>query len=160
MKNILFILCFATCTVGFGQTKEETINWLNEKFEKYLIYYMPTNKNFSFAINECNIVITAEEKCRNMNVDIHYTIKRTLPVSGVKIDGLGRFIYTTKAIEDEVNDLINHTTEKYYSNSSSNFEYPCALWVKIDEREENIFSRIEKALNHLATFCLQKKETF
>jgi hypothetical protein len=58
------------------------------------------------------------------------------------------FSYAAKVIKVK---SIKDESERYNNN---------VLGIKIEPREENIHSRIEKALKHLATFCPKKKEAF
>jgi hypothetical protein len=146
MKTIRLIVLAALllpALVSHAQTKEETIEWLKEKLGSYI--ENPYKENYSYrnlklvSINECEIVISFEEKYSGN----YWPWCFTLPTTGFKIDGSGEIKYDNKVVRWD---------EKLFSNH--------LYQVRIASREENIYERIQKAINHLATFCPKKTEAF
>ncbi len=137
MKKLitLFLLLFLLNNVSFGQTKEETISWLKEKLTKYI--YQPNYEVTLESIDECEITI---KTTNSGDWNVWY-----IPTSGMKITTDGSMCFSFDAIK--------------VKNNSSNFSRSCANF-SIRISEDQILSRIEKAVEHLATFCPKKKETF
>ena len=69
-----------------------------------------------------------------------------LPTNGLSIKPDGSFFYKSEVIKSTQNK-----GNPWYSSTSS---------IILRNKEDDIYSRIPKALDHLATFCPKKKETF
>ena len=134
LRNAFLIAGFCLLnTFSYGQTKEETISWMEEKLTKYI--YEPNYNVTVESIDECEITIkTINSGDWNM-----------VPTSGMKITTDGSMCFSFNAIK--VEGRIGN-----FSRSCPNFS------IRISE--DQILSRIEKAVEHLATFCPKKKETF
>lgn len=149
MKKIITIclLIAVTFTVK-AQTKEETISWLQEKLTKYC--YDEKYNVFVKSISECQIIMKV-----TAGNDNGYTYMYFIPTKGMKIniDANEHYMYfPIEAIEVKV----------YYKDDlrNSNFTKSTSSLI-IREGEDQLLSRIEKAVAHLSTFCVEKKkETF
>ena len=147
------ILLFLTSTQQTqAQTKEETIAWIKEKLEKSTVFEtgstltrLGTWSNFTIKnIEPCSIVI--EYKYTSSKGEVSDYVQ-TLPTNNVNIDEVGRLIYTSKVVLDK-----NISKGKNSFVSKSEFG--------IVKNEPDLRNRFLKALNHLATFCVEKKEAF
>jgi len=143
MKTTIKTICLLAF-LGFAmqtqaQTKEETISWLKEKLSKYMYWEdIATNINLQ-SIDECKMVF-------------NYTYKGTrqcqqiLPTAITGINSDGKFTYSANVASDQ--EQGKEATFKSYG------------YLQLGEREENIRTRVEKALKHLETFCPKKQEAF
>lgn len=145
MKTII-TLCLAVFFVAGiqntqAQTKEETIAWIKEKLESSTkIRYCPVGKIKVSSITECSITVTYQ--CERYNGLQNES--ETFPVKNVEVgDG------STGYLNYPGEMVINHNG--FRSNSTS---------LYIVETEINLKDRFQKAMNHLATFCEEKKQTF
>jgi hypothetical protein len=173
---VLLSFCLLN-TISFGQTKEETISWLKEKFEK--CGYMARGGNMEceklkYKINECSILVTAV--ITDSRDEIEYgVLSLEFPTTGCKIWGTGDLrdefrnmhfgvlSYKSRVVKDEKiytkkhkywkNETILRDVSAFISNESRYGFY-------LQKNEDDILERIQKALDHLATFCPKKKETF
>ena len=177
MKKLitLFLASFFISAISFGQTKEETIKWLKEKFEKCgYIYHgaASTYTDLKYDINECRIVVSSIKE-RNGTVSGTHTFE--FPTTGVKIwggaDVTNEFHNTHPGVLGYNNDVVKIdlviTNSKETLKSSLRYSRETAFigdgikWgFYLENKEENIHQRIQKALDHLATFCPKTKETF
>ena len=137
---------------SYGQTKEETIAWLKEKFANAHLYdFMePAKQKLKIeSINECEVVFTYESKRKE---DGGFS-RTTIPFANLKMKKTGdrndekSIGNMAKAIKREW-----ETSKKTRNDSSSS--------IHIEETEVDLFSRIEKAAAHLATFCAKNKQAF
>lgn len=146
-KGITICLILATTFTVQAQTKEETISWLKEKFNKCV------KKNFTYkdsswsnrkleSINECeitfsyyfnNVKSSAIIPTKNIIISTWYKPERT-------INNLNK---TIKISGENPEPIMHHVSS-----------------IEILECEDEIFERLQKAFDHLATFCPKKKETF
>ena len=147
MKKLLFILSLFFSTTGFAQTKEESITWLKEKLEKYLVsdrYSRETIKDIKVAsIDACRFTITMTGIRDDGSV---HKYSDTFPTAVDSLSYAGTFKYTGAKILCDADGTKDYRT-----------------WSGIhiaEDAEENIIKRVEKALKHLSTFCETKKETF
>lgn len=146
MKNTIITASFLLLsTLTYGQTKEETISWLKEKFDKYS--YGTSNLTLKqIFVNECEI--TLFQKGGGYN---HIVVK--IPLEEVKLESYGFFV---DGIEYTISEGINsnYGTSTTYTNN----------WrgIAINLSEKDLISRMNSAINHLQTFCTKKKkkETF
>ncbi|MGX9985572.1 hypothetical protein [Soonwooa purpurea] len=121
-----------------AQTKEETISWLKEKLSKYM--YQDKVSNITLhSIDECKIVF-------NYTYGGNRQCQQILPTTIKDITNEGAFRYSAQVASDQ-----EQGKEAFFSDYS---------YLKLNEREENIRARVEKALKHLATFCPKKQEAF
>lgn len=152
LKTLLLFLAMMYAGNSYAQTKEETIAWLKEKFANAHLYdFMePAKQKLKIeSINECEVVFTYESKRKE---DGGFT-RTTIPFANLEMIKTSDKYYTKEignkamAIKSEC-----ETCEKTINDSSSGIE--------IEETEVDLFSRIEKAAAHLATFCAKNKQTF
>jgi ribosome-associated translation inhibitor RaiA len=152
LKTIFLFLALVCAGNSYGQTKEETIAWLKEKFANaHLFDFMePAKQKVKIeSINECEVVFTYESKREE---DGGFS-RDTIPFANLKMKKTGdrndekSIGNMAKAIKSEC-----ETCEKTINDSSSGIE--------IEETEVDLFSRIEKAAAHLATFCAKNKQAF
>lgn len=138
---------------SYGQTKEETIAWLKEKFANAHLYdFMePAKQKLKIeSINECEVVFTYESKRKE---DGGFS-RITIPFANLKMEQTGdrndekSIGNKAKAIKSECETCESKT----YNTSNSS--------IHIEETEVDLFSRIEKAAAHLATFCAKNKQAF
>lgn len=148
MKTItklgLAIMLFMTTAISNhaqAQTKEETIAWIKEKLENSTSFYNSSWSNMKIkSITECAITYTFK---------YYGNHEQTLPVKNATFDSEGRLKYSANVIIDIDKDLTEGGQSfKQYSD------------IRIIESEVNLRERFLKALNHLATFCVEKKQTF
>lgn len=157
-----FLLCLAMMYAGnsFGQTKEETISWIKEKLLNNTLLHSPRytveggNNKFSLqSIDECTIVYRYERYFEDGRPSLVY--EEQLPIAKIKIDSYlssnGKVFLLASSTDEEVVRGKNLTQGTNYLTKSSIIEVP---------NTDNLHERMTKALNHLATFCPKKKETF
>ena len=153
LKTLFLFLALVCAVNSFGQTKEETIAWLKEKFANAHLYdFMePAKQKLKIeSINECEVVFTYESKRKE---DGGFS-RTTIPFANLKMIKSGTETYLNvignkaKAIKSECETCESKT---YYTTNSS---------IQIEETEVDLFSRIEKAAAHLATFCAKNKQAF
>ena len=141
------MMCFCLLnTLSYGQTKEETISWLKEKLSKYIINQsiLPDASIKLESIDECKFVIYFT----GMDIGKKYFLRSTFPVEGINFNEEGKIYYNNTVIADECS---NYAGIRYEKTTYS---------IRLENREEKIRERVKKALDHLATFCPKKKETF
>ncbi|MBC7507740.1 MAG: hypothetical protein H7320_03185 [Ferruginibacter sp.] len=139
MKKLIIILCLFVSVTNHAQaqTKEETITWLKEKLMKYMYHYANVKGSIDVNLSECHINITYRWDSK----DRWYAI----PTNEVIIDGAG-FHMKIAGIKDGEGSKVGFT----YGTEN----------IEIKKGEENLFERLQKAIDHLATFCPKTKETF
>lgn len=166
LKNIAITAICLFSMNSYAQTKEETISWVKEKLDKCVGYSndlgvfkndelhtmnysgtngKPANKIEIILVNECNIEIRLLVKTPDDSKEL-IPVTFVLPINGIKIIQDGFFLYSSKKAYYTVRE------KEYYTN----FIYD----VYIQNKEDNIYERLQIALDHLATFCPKKKETF
>lgn len=159
MKKLLLICVFTLCYSyqAKAQTKEETISWLQEKLQKYVVF----NPNFcrsettSVEVTECSI--TVRFTLFYPPIDVEQKIYRDqyyiIPTNGLS------FFNSTSPQGNGIGmkDGINNIKKKLY-NKSEDVDSGTALTVL--KGEENLYERLQKAVDHLATFCPKKEEAF
>ncbi|HET8809749.1 MAG TPA: hypothetical protein VFM65_05730 [Flavobacteriaceae bacterium] len=151
MKKAITILTiclftFATMQTTQAQTKEETIAWIKEKLEKYgrgkgahHDYYVS-----DIHITECSITFTVK-----LQGNDKYYRTETFPIAAN-----WRASYSGITTNTEVIEYEKVSWGKYYSGTSRT--------VGLEDREDNLYERMVKALNHLATLnsCEKEEEAF
>ena len=153
LKTFIVLLVMIISSNSYGQTKEETIAWLKEKFANAHLYdFMePAKQKLKIeSINECEVVFTYESKRKE---DGGFS-RTTIPFANLKMKKTGTETYLN-VIGNKANAIKREceTCEsKTYNTSNSS--------IHIEETEVDLFSRIEKAAAHLATFCAKNKQAF
>ena len=152
MKTIRLIVLAALllpALVSQAQTKEETIAWLKEKLSTFMT---STNTESSeiknpklVNINECEIVLSYEIKSMSSEKNWYVGVF-TFPTMGCQIENDGQIIFQ--------NNVVKHTL------LNRDYFYSEVKFISIDNREDKIYERIQKAMAHLATFCKKKTEAF
>lgn len=146
MKKIVLSLAFLSLVfTASAQTKEETITWLTEKLSKNA--YCGTAKISIVTINECEMVFSTIDEPTKWSQGKVYRI--TAPTSITSLGRFGQLQYSFDAAK-----IYNGMTQSTYKQNSTD------SYLYIQEGEENLKNRIEKALKHLNTFCKKKEETF
>jgi hypothetical protein len=177
MKKIPLALAFILLSSGLlnAQTKEETITWLKEKLGSYLKgqRYDHDYTNIKLeSLDECEFKISYTEKWKENDKSYpyhsyHYTryYRITAPTSIESLKG-DNFYFSTKAVNlySKGGDILEYLTDggsliTTYKLVEIN-EFQKYISLQIEEREVGIRERVEKAFNHLATFCPKKKEVF
>ena len=135
----LFTLFAIILSIGVAnaQTKEETISWLKEKLSKYMYAWQVSNIRLE-SIDECKIVFNFTSS--------YSSWQQILPTSITGINDKGKFLYSASVASTQ-----NQGKEAFFQEYS---------FLNLEEREENLRARVEKALKHLATFCPKKQEAF
>lgn len=136
-KTIITAVLLLFSFSSFAQTQEETIEWIKEKLMNY------GGRNYvSIEVTPCYIIETFnssgnESRWTNpVNVPIRYEINN---------DNKINFLYESKLSRGgEVGGEIR-TSDHGISFTNS---------------ETDLAERMLKALKHLATFCVEKKEAF
>lgn len=153
LKTFIVLIVMIISSNSYGQTKEETIAWLKEKFANAHLYdFMePAKQKLKIeSINECEVVFTYESKRKE---DGGFS-RITIPFANLKMEQTGdrndekSIGNKAKAIKSECETCESKT----YNTSNSS--------IHIEETEVDLFSRIEKAAAHLATFCAKNKQAF
>ena len=138
-KSLCLFTFLCITSSSFGQTEQETKSWLQEKLSKYWRRASDSNvEDLSIKVETCNLVINW-----TWNTHKHEAI---VPTDGT---------FFSPMIETEgerIKDKNLTTNETSYRQSVWFFELP--------EAEKDLYSRVKKALGHLASFCPKKKETF
>ncbi len=152
LKALFLFLAMMYAGNSYAQTKEETIAWLKEKFANAHLYdFMePAKQKVKIeSINECEVVFTYESKRKE---DGGFT-RTTIPFANLVMKKTSDVNYL-KVIGNKANAIKREweTSKKTINDSSSSIE--------IEETEVDLFSRIEKAAAHLATFCAKNKQAF
>lgn len=157
LRNAFLITSFCLLnTISYGQTKEETISWLKEKFEKCVEMESLNSgnnyRNVKIDINECHIEVKAM-LTYNGSEDL-FNVTITMPTIGAEITKEGYIMYVDKLIKSTKIFFDSRSLQSYYGRSTKE------VYFKLINNEDDILPRIQKALDHLATFCPKKKETF
>ncbi len=138
------LLAICLCSLNsYGQTQEETINWLKDKLTSCLVPTEAGNEIKIIYFNECQF----EYQIVLKNNETHYT-QYIVPITNIVITDKGEIKNKSVVIKRFSSD--NHTSEFVYKTFFSG----------IRNCEEDIYGRLQKALDHLSTFCPKKKETF
>ena len=160
LKTILIAFLLLQTAVSFGQTKEETIAWIKEKLLNNTLLHSPRysvkgghNKFSLQSVDECTIVYRYERYFEDGRPSV--VLEEQLPIAKIKIDSYissnGKVFLLATSTNEEVIRGRNLTEGTNYLKKSSNIEVP---------NTDNLHERLTKALNHLATFCQNKRETF
>lgn len=175
MKKTLIAIIFLISCNGLvkAQTKEETITWLKEKMQSYLIGVDASHTYSRIkveSLTECEMVISYTENFQTALTngdtrDVTHYMKIVAPTKSIESVS-PNFKYPLNAVKTitERTDLIDisryvnvRTPLVGYSGQT----FSSYILLKIDERETNIQDRVMKAFAHLASFCpTTKKEAF
>ena len=152
-KNLLPLLFLAlalfvnTQTIQ-AQTKEETVAWIKEKFEKYYPYSLVNYQvlQHTVKLSPCEIIIYGELLDKGSSGEGNSYIIH-LPINSKVIveDDNGNI----RVVPDKNVDLVFHEKNDMYYGG----------YLLMNVRENNLAERMQKALSHLATFC-DNKEAF
>lgn len=146
MKKSLLLLAFLSLVfTASAQTKEETITWLTEKLSKNA--YCGSAKINIVTVNECEMVFSSIDEPTKWTQGKVYRI--TVLTSITSLGNFGQLQYSFDAVK-----IYNGMTQSTHKQSATD------NYLYIQEGEENLKKRIEKALKHLSTFCKKKEETF
>jgi hypothetical protein len=146
---IVLVLSASFANNAQAQTKEETITWLQEKLQKYLYmsYFGSGAENITVEITQCFITIRfTMTDTENRKLVKHYGQYYIIPTDGAQF---GHFI--------EMKNGVKSIRVKEYDNAESLTK---TATFRITEGEEKLLERLQKAVDHLATFCPRTKETF
>lgn len=149
MKNTIIIASFFLLSnISYGQTKEETISWLTEKFNKYLepVYGFSADKITNIQISPCEILIKAES--HNAYGELTNTYEITIPTDGTTVE------------DENIKFTEERILVKYLEIKKTFYYKGITGYCKLKNAEPDLYARVKKALNHLATFCPKKKEPF
>lgn len=191
MKHLFIcILLFLFNGIVYSQTKEETLEWLKEKFKANLLIANPydylESDQLSLSLNtNCELVLFFKTKYvddRKTHKKGDYYDERSLifPLADFKIEREtnipnnkleGEIVYSYKAISiiSTGSSMYKTTKSIWISEVGSANSYIKMLnnGVYYDKTgcyflngEKDIYNRIEKAVAHLGTLCQKKKETF
>ena len=140
----LFTICLmmAIPILANAQTKEETITWLKEKLKTCMVEQNSNTRLVS--IDECQFTIQYDQLYNNNTKD---TDEVSFPFDGVTIKD-GKLIYDLDVIK---RFRYGKANSKVYYKQSNELLRLC---------ETDIYTRMQKAMQHLSTFCPKKKETF
>ncbi|RWU10889.1 hypothetical protein [Pedobacter chitinilyticus] len=160
LRCLLFGMLLFPVVESLGQTKDETIAWINEKLLNNTLLHSPRysvkgghNKFSLQSVDECTIVYRYERYFEDGRPSVVH--EEQLPIAKIKIDSYissnGKVFLLASSTNEEVIRGRNLTEGTSYLKKSSSIEVP---------NTDNLRERLTKALNHLATFCQNKKETF
>ena len=153
LKTLFLFLALVCAVNSFGQTKEETIAWLKEKFANAHLYdFMePAKQKLKIeSINECEVVFTYESKRKE---DGGFS-RITIPFANLKMEQTG-----DRNDEKSIGNMANAIKSECETCKSKTYNTSNTS-IHIEETEVDLFSRIEKAAAHLATFCAKNKQAF
>lgn len=150
MKTIFIAFLLLQTAVSFGQTKEETIEWLTETLNKSIAGFDSKYTEVKLeSIDECTLVFSYKYKLQRYQSALPTAIKSLPDVGGfLPLGQNGRgFMYHNKSIH----------TKNLDTGKEFNHKYTASIKIQNPQNEENFYQKIEKALKHLATFCEGKK---
>lgn len=145
LKTLLLLLAIIYAGNSFGQTKEETIEWLKEKIKKHAV-----GSEESFTRVEIITVSPCEISYKEVYKDGNYHHEQFDPSSSVWEGKTGSGLLRAKA------GAVIKATNTSWNNR---ILYISETAIHLNGVPD-IAERFAKALNHLATFCQNKKETF
>ena len=153
LKTLFLFLAMMYAGNSYAQTKEETIEWLKEKFANAHLYdFMePAKQKVKIeSINECEVVFTYESKRKE---DGGFS-RTTIPFANLKMKKTG-----DRNDEKSIGNMANAIKSECETCKSKTYNTSNTS-IHIEETEVDLFSRIEKAAAHLATFCAKNKQAF
>ena len=153
LKTLFLFLAMMYAGNSYAQTKEETIEWLKEKFANAHLYdFMePAKQKVKIeSINECEVVFTYESKRKE---DGGFS-RITIPFANLKMEQTG-----DRNDEKSIGNMANAIKSECETCKSKTYNTSNTS-IHIEETEVDLFSRIEKAAAHLATFCAKNKQAF
>jgi hypothetical protein len=160
MKQLRILFLWALLSLSsntvFGQSKAETIAWLKEKVGSYIEddTYNKQGQGFVMKelkledLNECEF--TVSYKLYYKKDELLFSRKLTLPTGALTVEPSGKITYKSEVVKSFI--IRAGESETDYLNSSAVFS--------IAKREDDILPRVQKAFDHLGTFCIKKKEAF
>ena len=172
LKTSIITFLLLQTVVSFGQTKEETEQWINEKMKSYegkINSKEDTDEFYDFSLRDGKLSVTIihtdyyrkggvmfkKERIVN-NVSIN---KLEIYGKDVTFPDKGKFSFVFKLRSNASYDILCKDFEdEEGTTESKQCEDKITLWLRLGE--ENIGERLEKAFVHYATFFPEKKETF
>lgn len=159
MKHIITLclaLFFMTGTQNAqAQTKEETVDWIKENLKKYA-----TNGNTK---NVKQVKVISVSPCgisyQVIDEDDSYQTYEFNPSYAISWSRRGGTVHETGKTTRMIYSGGDGTLVKRYSSIGNKTVYDSFIYIE-EKDTPDIGSRLAKALNHLATFCVQKKEAF
>ena len=178
LKTFIVLLVMIISSNSYGQTKEETEQWLNEKFKKIVGVKFSNSEGDGF----CTLSFSLKDGLLNSSTKLIYArgawgddtyiyifpnipFNRLNEVVNVEYGKNAKIIlYFQKYINYGIksthydNFMVNKGEITESNEEDASFVYLC-----IPDIEENLAERIKKALEHYATFFPKpekKKETF
>lgn len=135
-----FIVLTAYANLGQAQTKEETIAWIKERFEDYKSKHYP-NDNIKKNIHISPCYIRVQYVGENFFIDFSFN-----PSDAKWIVDEDRLRAEESIVDYKYADAYNIDEDVYSSIHDFN-----------EEKDANLDKLMAKALNHLGTFCNEKK---
>lgn len=148
MKKIFLatLLFLGTYIAVQAQTKEETINFLQEKLQKYIFlkYGEFSAEDIKVKVSECSIFVgftfvVTENGQKSKYPGQYYNI----PTQGVVLDS---FIFMKEETESITEKMID----------KKDISLTNVTMLNITKGEHDLYGRLQQAVDHLATFCSKK----
>jgi hypothetical protein len=156
MKIILpiFLVFVLQINVSFGQTKEETIAWLQEKIIKNIDRNYCDNVIQVVDINECEILFKYTHFNRLIDSSAQYHCDISMPTQDLRINYQGVFVLH----DNLVKEICTRSFANGNNISDTMFYADTYSSVRIDfSGEQNLFEKMNETLMHLSGFCKKKK---
>jgi hypothetical protein len=140
LKNIYCILLFAISSISFGQTKEETSNWLTTKLNQHSSIVGSSEENY-FFIKNGNIF---EKSHLGGNARMNFTTIFGLPIKyiteitvSINPDSYTFNLYCGKnCISKSIDNIVGEIEQ----------DTPKSLGLEINKKDITLVKRIPKAL--------------
>lgn len=163
MKKATFIILII-CNSVFGQTKQDTIDWLNDKFKDgpYMIGPLGREARFLKIFNDGSFEIKCESWNKNASIvsSPNYTYKikgnfKDLSTNGVvtRITNQNQLLIQVNCAKGECLTQINDDGTVYKSDRT-------LIGVTDISFDKTMEKRGKSAFIHLITLCGGKKEAF
>jgi hypothetical protein len=157
MKTILpiFLVFVLQVNESFGQTKEETIAWLQEKITNSIDRNYCDNVIQNVQVNECEILVKYTHFSRQVDSIAEDFYEIIIPTQELRINYQGSFVLHDKRIKE----ISIKSSAKLGNSSDTLFYADTYSSVRIDfSGEQNLFEKLNKSLMHLSGFCKKKKK--
>lgn len=146
--NKLFILSTFFFVISFttrAQTKEETVAWITEKLQKHSYDWEVQ----VIRVAPCEISYVWKSKRKYDYETREYQFNPSM----------SKWLTGTNSMYAETGAIIKEVIKGSTSSNWNGTKYQSFVSLS-EEGVPDIYERFAKALNHLATFCEKKKETF
>lgn len=141
------VILLVISTNTFGQTEIQTRLWLKDKIEKYFVFGRKIDKEVTeVTVEPCYIEINIFEDNKLITkISFNPSASKWTYADGIIFSNTENILYKCEGcIWEESRESISYRND-----------------LKFISGESNIYERMIKALNHLATFCKEGKgETF